>query len=267
MRTGLLFAAATAVVLSLSWGGGARAAVSAPSPPSHDGVLVVHFGRSLPEKELGEFLTTFMVDLNRVTARLPVFDVNAAIFQSCFTYETVVYVYYDVRGSEAAFLAQTDHLVRAVAALPDVKSVVPVGGSLPHYAGEPCLQSFAPTWTEAASAGTAAAGAATEAEQSRPDVGQAPARPTAVSISPSPSRGGVPFDFAVSAPGGESSVEVFDVSGRRVAEVFRGPRAPGAWTARWRGTDAQGRRVPQGTYFVLVRSGGRATSARFVVTP
>ena len=105
MRTGLLFAAATAVVLSLSWGGVARAAVGASSPPSHGGVLVVHFGRSLPEKELGEFLTTFMVDLNRVTARLPVFDVNAAIFQSCFTYETVVYVYYDVRGSEAAFPA------------------------------------------------------------------------------------------------------------------------------------------------------------------
>ena len=249
-----LFAAVAATVLALTWTAGASGVEKQSTSPSHDGVVLVRFDtQTVGDRKLADFLASFMVDLDRAAAHIPIFDVNGTIYADYCYPVILVSVYYEVRGSEQAFRAQTEHLIRAISALPGVKDVGLYAGGSGQNAGEPCLQSYA-SWP---------AGATPGAEEGRPNLAL-PVHP--IAISPNPSRGDVEFHYAVSGAGGESSVEVFDVVGRRVAEIFRGPRAPGDWIARWQATDAQGRRVPQGTYFVLVRSGDRATIGRFVIT-
>src|SRR5262245_53958545 len=118
MKKNALFAAISAAVLGLSWTGSAVGAVDLSSTPSHDGVVIVNFEFSIFEREPGNSFRTFMIDLNRVTAQLPIFDIHTTIYQDYCYPEFIVYLYYDVHGSEQAFRAQTEHLVRVVSALP-----------------------------------------------------------------------------------------------------------------------------------------------------
>lgn len=46
---------------------------------------------------------------------------------------------------------------------------------------------------------------------------------------------------------------VYDLAGRRVADLHRGPLAAGGHAFRWTGTDAAGRELPGGVYFVRLR--------------
>jgi hypothetical protein len=52
----------------------------------------------------------------------------------------------------------------------------------------------------------------------------------------------------------EVRVTIYDVQGRRVRELYRGVKAPGAHKITWDATDGGGTRVASGLYFVEVQS-------------
>ena len=66
--------------------------------------------------------------------------------------------------------------------------------------------------------------------------------------------------FEVPAGGGDVSLAVFDVRGRRVADLVRGVRPAGRHTATWDGRDSAGEHVASGVYFVRMETeAGRET--------
>src|SRR5206468_1909146 len=79
----------------------------------------------------------------------------------------------------------------------------------------------------------------------------------ALTVTPNPARGAVSFSLA-SGEGGV--IDVFGVTGRRIARL---PLVAGA-PARWDGRDERGRPVPDGLY--LARLAGRdGTSTKFLM--
>src|SRR5262249_38735121 len=58
---------------------------------------------------------------------------------------------------------------------------------------------------------------------------------------------------------------VYSISGRLVRVLVDRVCDVGAQEVRWNGADAAGRRVPDGVYFLRVRAGSHAGSARLVV--
>ena len=56
--------------------------------------------------------------------------------------------------------------------------------------------------------------------------------------------------YFVPSPGGVVKIEVFDVSGRRVAELLNARQTPGVHTITWQGRNSAGGEVVSGTYFV-----------------
>ncbi len=81
----------------------------------------------------------------------------------------------------------------------------------------------------------------------------------AMRVSPNPAHEHSDISFTLAA---QTHVQVVlhDVSGRRVRELLDAPLAVGEQHLRWDGRDTAGRRVPPGTYFVVVRTGAAATS-------
>ena len=66
-------------------------------------------------------------------------------------------------------------------------------------------------------------------------------------------------------PGGRARLDVFDASGRRVTTLVDGFVPEGAHAARWTGTDAQGRRVKPGLYFVRLETITGSQSLKLMV--
>lgn len=79
---------------------------------------------------------------------------------------------------------------------------------------------------------------------------------------PNPSRAVVNFSFSGR---GSSRIDIVDVTGRRVATPWQGELA-GEQSARWSGTDDQGRSVPDGIYFARLQSGSEHSVRRLVIT-
>jgi len=80
-----------------------------------------------------------------------------------------------------------------------------------------------------------------------------------------PSRRGCLFTIRLSR---QSTVEleVFDVRGAKVKDVFRGTLPEGVHSLKWSGTDSAGRQAASGVYFVqLKEKGGQTTTRRLVV--
>jgi uncharacterized delta-60 repeat protein len=72
--------------------------------------------------------------------------------------------------------------------------------------------------------------------------------PTLVQAFPNPTRGETTFRFRLDHED-IVSVEVFDITGRRVRRLFDGPLAPGAHTLLWDGRDGEGREIAPGVFF------------------
>lgn len=68
-------------------------------------------------------------------------------------------------------------------------------------------------------------------------------------LAPVPAREGAAIEFSL-AEAGTASVEVLDVTGRRVVLVAHGTMGAGAHALRWEGRDESGRAAPAGIYFV-----------------
>jgi hypothetical protein len=60
-------------------------------------------------------------------------------------------------------------------------------------------------------------------------------------------------------------LSIFDVTGRRVADLVNGHRAPGAYRVTWDGTDGRGRRVGSGVYFYRLTTGSVDEARRMVL--
>jgi flagellar hook assembly protein FlgD len=83
--------------------------------------------------------------------------------------------------------------------------------------------------------------------------------------SPNPLRSATALSFTTGRTG-PVTLDVFDVSGRRVARLLSGERV-GAGTHRveWEGRDDQGRRVVPGVYLVRLETGDGEASRKVTV--
>ena len=81
---------------------------------------------------------------------------------------------------------------------------------------------------------------------------------------PNPVRAGAQLEFEV-ARRGWVRIGVYDVTGRRVREAFRGWVESGRHAARWDGRDEGGARVGPGVYFCRMEFGGRTVETRRLV--
>lgn len=62
-----------------------------------------------------------------------------------------------------------------------------------------------------------------------------------------------------------ASVQIFDVGGRLVREVFQGLASEGVNVVRWDGTDDAGRSVSSGVYFYRLNALGRSQASKLVI--
>ncbi len=81
---------------------------------------------------------------------------------------------------------------------------------------------------------------------------------------PNPTTGDAQVAFALPTAG-FVELDVFDVAGRRVAELFSGSAAAGRTLVRWDGRDDAGSSVARGVYFVRLRSSGEERVRKLVV--
>jgi len=92
------------------------------------------------------------------------------------------------------------------------------------------------------------------------------ARSLSASVSPNPGRGPATVVlFAAGFPGGSvhTDAAVFDLQGRRLATIHRGPLATGATRFRWNGRTDDGRELSSGLYLLrVVTADGRHLVAR-----
>jgi hypothetical protein len=76
-----------------------------------------------------------------------------------------------------------------------------------------------------------------------------------VGSTPNPFSSSTAIHFDVPGDGGRTSVDVFDMNGRRVAKLFDG-FARGQQTVRWSGVDATGHQVKPGVYLCRLDAPG-----------
>ena len=94
-----------------------------------------------------------------------------------------------------------------------------------------------------------------------------PALPTAFSLGPAipnPVRASAAIRFALPEPRAVT-LEMFDVTGRRVATVLRSSFPAGRHQAVWDGRDANGRPVGTGLYFDRIIAGDFRATSRLVM--
>ena len=88
-------------------------------------------------------------------------------------------------------------------------------------------------------------------------------------VASNPSRVGASavLTFAVEREGDAVDAALYDVAGRRVSVLARGPSAAGVRTIAWDGKDEHGARAPAGIYFLRLRTGERTWRERVVRIP
>lgn len=188
-------------------------------------------------------------DVDRIARRFPIDEVQV-YGSSCFPGQ--VSVTFEIENGERQAGRTTERFARAIEALPYVAQAYP---EVARYAAEPCLQSDPPP-TGFWRAGGAPGGEDTPASAPVARI---------LSVSPNPTRGRVRIAGLMPLPGGQMDVGVFDAAGRRIAVLFRGERAPGAWSVAWDASGGPGARVASGTYFVRLRWAGQVVTRSFVV--
>ena len=97
-------------------------------------------------------------------------------------------------------------------------------------------------------------------------VGEPPAAPLALSVTPNPGRG--PLRLVLGADrAGVQRLTVLDVQGRRVRRLADGWSPAGSRAVTWDGRDEAGGRLPAGIYLVTLDVAGRTTSQRVTLLP
>jgi len=85
-------------------------------------------------------------------------------------------------------------------------------------------------------------------------------------VSPSPAHHGTTISFTLPAAG-NAELAIYDLLGRRIATLADGLQPAGPQNLRWDGRARDGSPAWPGVYFARLVTGGRAMSARFIVTP
>jgi uncharacterized repeat protein (TIGR01451 family) len=101
-----------------------------------------------------------------------------------------------------------------------------------------------------------------------PLLAQAPASTLRLELSealPNPFRGTTVLRFSVPAPGGKASLDVFDVTGRRVRTLVKGGTTPGWQSVVWDGRDDAGHPVASGLFFSRLSYAGKTRTVRIVL--
>ena len=93
-----------------------------------------------------------------------------------------------------------------------------------------------------------------------------PGTPFLFQNSPNPFSSGTQIVFGLEEPG-HATIEVFDVSGRRVRTLARGETAEGTHVVGWDGRDDTGRRLAPGLYVVRLRAASMEMSRRMFLVP
>lgn len=86
-------------------------------------------------------------------------------------------------------------------------------------------------------------------------------------VSPNPAPGPVTLHWTALPPEGTVALEVFDVAGRKVADLGSFNRPEVLPDVRWNLRDESGRRVPGGLYLVRARAGAASASVKLLVLP
>jgi hypothetical protein len=81
---------------------------------------------------------------------------------------------------------------------------------------------------------------------------------------PSPSRGATSLRFSLAEPG-NATLEVFNLSGRRVWGLAQPGLSAGAHAIAWSGVSDAGAALPSGIYFVRLTAGARVAEGKLVV--
>jgi YVTN family beta-propeller protein len=85
-------------------------------------------------------------------------------------------------------------------------------------------------------------------------------------VSPSPAHHGTTISFTLPAAG-NAELAIYDLLGRRITTLADGLQPAGPQNLRWDGRARDGSPAWPGVYFARLVTGGRAMSARFIVTP
>lgn len=83
-------------------------------------------------------------------------------------------------------------------------------------------------------------------------------------VEPNPFRSATTIRFA-GAAGRDARLAVYDIRGRRVADLRAAPEGNGRFAATWNGTDRDGRKLPSGIYFVALASGSEREARKVVL--
>ena len=99
------------------------------------------------------------------------------------------------------------------------------------------------------------------------DAGDAPVTTALLQSEPNPMRAGGQANLRFAAPrGGNVSLALYDVAGRRVRQIFEGPVRAGAHLAVWDGNDDAGRSVAAGVYVYRLTTSEGDHVRKLVVT-
>jgi hypothetical protein len=102
-------------------------------------------------------------------------------------------------------------------------------------------------------------------EVSAPEIADAVGNPLRLASRPVPFATSTTIEWELARDSGVR-LAVYDVTGRRVAELANGRRRAGTHSVRWNGTDAAGHPVASGVYFAVMEADGAKASKRLVLT-
>ena len=102
-----------------------------------------------------------------------------------------------------------------------------------------------------------------------PEVAEVPGALELAVPRPNPARDAVRLAFGVPIEqnGAAFELAIYDLAGRRVRTIARGPARGGRGEARWDMRDASGGRVPAGVFLARMALGGRTVTRKMVVLP
>jgi hypothetical protein len=82
---------------------------------------------------------------------------------------------------------------------------------------------------------------------------------------PNPFNPFVNIQFTVPAPGGRTTVEIYDVGGRRVRSIFTAVVKEGVFMKTWDGLDEAGKPAASGIYFYRISVGEKSVSGKMIL--
>ena len=83
---------------------------------------------------------------------------------------------------------------------------------------------------------------------------------------PNPFGESTAISWSMDRKGGNATLDIFDLSGKRVRRLTSGYLGAGRHVRQWSGKDSQGRQVSSGTYFYRLQTGSDVRTGRMVLT-